>query len=249
MACSPLIEGNAVLLNVGGPNGSGIVAFERLTGKVLWKVTNDEASYSSPVAATIDERRYGLFFTRSGLVGIDPTTGKVQFDFPWRSRAAASVNAATPLVIGDMVFLSASYETGAVLLRVKDNKTEKLWASDDILSNHYATSVYHDGFLYGFDGRQEYGPRLRCVELKTGKVRWSEDHFGAGTVTLAGKHLLVLKENGELLVVPATSDGFKPVARTQILPNGVRAYPAVADGCLYARSKETLVSIDLRPAK
>jgi outer membrane protein assembly factor BamB len=249
LACSPLVEGNAVLLNIGGAEGSGIVAFDCSTGKLLWKATSAEASYSSPVAATIDGKRYGLFFTRSGLAGLDPATGKVQFDFPWRSRAAASVNAATPLVIDDLIFLSASYETGAVLLRVKDNKAEKLWAGDDILSNHYATSVYLDGFLYGFDGRQEYGPRLRCVEFKTGKIRWSENHFGAGTVTLAGRRLLVLSENGELLVAPATPDRFKSVASAHVLPNGVRAYPAVADGCLYARSKETLVSVDLRSAK
>jgi len=247
MACSPLIEGDRVLVNIGGANGAGIVAFERTTGKLLWKATKDEASYSSPVAATFAGRRCALFFIRRGLVGINPSNGAILFDFPWRSRASASVNAATPLVVGDLIFLSASYETGAVLLRSKESGLEKIWASDEILSNHYATSVYYGGFLYGFHGRQEYGPSLRCVEMKTGKVQWSEDHFGAGTVTLAGNHLLVLKETGELLVAPATSDGFKPDARAQILPTGVRAYPAVADGRLYGRSKEKLVCVDLRP--
>jgi len=161
----------------------------------------------------------------------------------------ASVNAATPLVVGDLVFLSASYQTGAALLRVEGNSVEKIWGADDVLSNHYATSVYADGFLFGFDGRQEYGENLRCVEFKTGKIRWSGDRFGAGTVILAGKRLLILTENGELLLAPASSDGFKTVARAQLLPNGVRAYPALADGHLYARSKDTLVCIDLRPPK
>ncbi|PYM11827.1 MAG: alcohol dehydrogenase [Verrucomicrobia bacterium] len=249
MACSPLIEGNAVLLNIGGANGAGVVAFDKANGRLLWKATEDEASYSSPVAATLDGRRYAFFFTRRGLVALDPSSGKVFFDFPWRPRIQASVSAAAPLVIDDLIFLSASYQTGAVLLRVKDNQVEKIWSNDDSLSNHYATSVYHDGFLYGFDGRQESGPSLRCVELKTGKVRWSEDRFGAGTVTLAGHTLLVLRENGELMLAPASPDGFKPAARAQVLPNGARAYPAVADGHIYARSKDALVCVDLRKPK
>ena len=213
MVCSPLVEGNAVLLNIGGANGAGIVAFEQSTGKVRWKATDDEASYSSPVAATINGLRYAFFFTRAGLAALDPDSGRTRFEFPWRSRMNASVNAATPLVVDDLVFLSASYQTGAALLRVKGNSVEKVWGADDVLSNHYATSVHDNGFLFGFDGRQEYGENLRCVELKTGKIRWSEDRFGAGTVTLAGKRLLALKENGELLLAPASPDGFKPVAR------------------------------------
>ena len=249
MACSPLIEGDAVLLNIGGANGAGIVALDKTSGKLLWKTTEDEASYSSPVAATLHGRRYALFFTRRGLVALDPSNGKVFFDFPWRPRIRESVSAAAPLVIGDQVFLSASYQTGAILLRVKDNGVEKVWSALDALSNHYATSVYHDGFLYGFDGRQEMGQNLRCIELGSGKVRWSEERFGAGTVTLAGQNLLVLRENGELVLAPASPDGFKPIARAQILPNGVRAYPALADGHLYARSKDTLVCLDLRKPK
>ena len=248
MACSPLVEGNAVLLNVGGANGAGIVALDKASGKLLWKATDDEASYSSPVAATLNGMRYAIFFTRRGLVALEPASGKVCFDFPWRPRIHSSVSAATPLVVGDQIFLSASYQTGAALLRVKDNAVEKIWSSDEVLSNHYATSVYRDGFLYGFDGRQELGSNLRCVEWRTGKVRWSEDRFGAGTVTLAGQRLLVVRENGELLVAPASPDAFRPIARAQILPAGVRAYPALAEGRLYARSRDTLVCVDLRKA-
>jgi hypothetical protein len=140
-----------------------------------------------------------------------------------------------PLVLDDLIVLSASYGTGAALLRYKDQGPEKIWAADEVLSNHYASSVEHGGFLYGFDGRQEHGCVLRCVELKTGKVRWSQDGLKAGTVTLAGDQLLVLTERGEL-------------ARAQVLPFVVRAYPALADGRLYARSKDQLVCLDLRPA-
>lgn len=249
MACSPLVEGNAVILNVGGEHGAGIVAFDAAGGKLLWKATDDEASYASPVATTIDGKREALVFTRAGLVALEPASGRVLFRFPWRSRMNASVNAATPLVIDQQIFLSASYNTGAVLLRITRDGPRKVWSGDDSLSNHYATSVYFNGFLFGYHGRQEMGPSLRCVELKTGRVRWSEDNFGAGTLMLAGNQLLILTEKGELIRAPAAPDGFKPIGRAQILPFDSRAYPALADGLYYARGKKTLVCVDLRAAK
>ncbi|MBI3417299.1 MAG: PQQ-binding-like beta-propeller repeat protein [Verrucomicrobia bacterium] len=245
IACSPLVEGNAVLLNLGGENGAGVAAFDRATGKLLWKATDDEAGYASPTAATLNGQRLALFFTRSGLVACEPASGKTVFQFPWRARMSASVNAATPLVIDDLIFLSASYNAGAALLRVKGASVEKLWSGDDILSNHYVTSVHRNGFLYGFDGRQEQGERLRCVELKTGKVRWSQEDLAAGTVTLAGDLLLVLTERGELIEVAAAPEAFKEVNRAQILSSGVRAYPALANGRLFARSKDKLVCVNL----
>jgi outer membrane protein assembly factor BamB len=235
------------VLNVGGRDGAGVVAFDRGDGHLVWKATSDEAGYASPVAATLGGKRYVLSFNRAGLVGLDPKDGTVRFSFPWRSRSHASVNAATPLAIDDTVFLSASYGTGAVLLRIgADAKPRPIWSGDDILSNHYATSVHHDGFLYGYDGRQEERPRLRCVELKTGKVRWSEEGFGAGTLLAAGDTLLVLKESGELLVAPASPEKFAPTARAQLLHSDCRAYPALAGGLFYARDKDTLVCVDLR---
>jgi outer membrane protein assembly factor BamB len=247
MACSPLVESNAVIVNLGGRTGAGAVAFAKASGQVLWKVTDDEASYASPIAATIGGRRYVFVVTREALMALSPADGRVVFRYGWRPPMHASVSAATPLVIDDLIFISASYGTGASLLRFKESGPEKIWSTDEVLSNHYATSVQRDGFLYGWDGRQEQGCDLRCVELKTGKVRWTESGLGAGTVTLAGDQLLVLTEKGELLRAPVTPAGFKPTGRAQILPFVVRAHPALADGLFYARSKDTLVCVDLRP--
>jgi outer membrane protein assembly factor BamB len=157
----------------------------------------------------------------------------------------ASVSAATPLVVGDRIFLSASYGRGASWLRFTPAGPEVLWEERDVLSNHYATSVYHKGFLYGFDGRQEQGCNLRCVEAATGKVRWSVDRHGAGSLLLAGDDLLVLGEKGELVRAPAKPDGFRPSARAQVLPFLARAHPALSDGRLYARSKDKLFCLDL----
>lgn len=245
MASSPWVDSKRVYLNLGG-SGTGIVAFDRKTGEVLWTATNDEASYSSPVGARFGDRSIVFFFTRSGLVGVEADTGKLRWNYPWRSRTHASVNAATPIVVEDLVFLSASYETGAVLLRLHQDRVDPVWSSDDSLSNHYATSVYREGYLYGFHGRQEHGPSFRCVELRTGKVKWSADNLAAGTVTVAGESLLILLEDGRLMAAPASPDGFKSVGQAQILPANVRAYPALANGRLYGRSKDTLVCIDLK---
>jgi len=250
MACSPLVEGGMVILNIGGGDGAGIIALDRSTGALRWKSGSDEAGYSSPVAASMDGARYALVFTRAGLSGLNPTTGARCFDFPWRSREDASVNAATPIVEGNLIFLTASYGTGAVLLRVDHGGLEKVWSGGDALSCHYATPVLRDGFLYGIDGRADPGmqprPSLRCVELKTGKVRWSEDDFGAATVTLADGQLFILTENGELIRAPVNPKAFHVAARAQILPLGVRAFPALADGCLFARSKDKLICVSLR---
>ncbi len=245
-ACSPLVEGDRVLMNVGGPNGAGVAAFDGATGKVLWTATNDEAGYSAPVATTIGGVRHALFFTRNALVDIDPASGKVRFIFPWRSRSHASVNAAAPVVAGNLVFLSASYGTGATLVQIDGSGAKQVWASDDALSNHYATSVYRDGYLYGYHGRQEYGQSLRAIELKTGKVQWNVDGFGAGTVTLAGDRLLLIRENGEIVVAPASPKEFKPLARAQLIPGVVRAYPALADGKLYVRNERTLACFNVK---
>lgn len=239
-ANSPVVEGDRLLMNIGGANGAGIVAIHKATGKTLWKALTHESGYSSPVVATIGKERHALFFTREGLVDADPATGRVRFFEKWRARMAASVNAAIPLVAGDEVFISASYDTGAALLRISGDTVKTVWSGDDSLSNHYATAVYKDGYLYGFHGRQEYGQSLRCIEWKTGKVAWNADGAGAGTVTLAGPYLLVLKENGEVLVGPASPKGFQPERKARVSNGTVRAYPALAAGRLYVRSEREL---------
>ena len=242
---SPLVEGGRVIANIGG-DGAGVVAFDAKNGNLLWKATEDDASYSSGVAATIGGKRTAVFLTRDNLLGLDPATGAIQFQRRWRARIAASVNAATPLVIGDLIFVSAEYGPGAGVLRVEGSKLIDVWTSDDTLSNHYATSVYRDGYLYGYHGRQEYGPSFRAVEFKTGTVKWSEDQFRAGSVLLAGDKLLIIREAGEMILATASPQAFRPIARAQILNGVVRPYPALADGFLYVRNENTFVCLDLR---
>jgi len=248
-AGSPLVEDGRVIANIGGMDGekgAGIVAFNADTGAVLWTATDHQASYSSAVGATFGGKRHAVFFTRGGLVGLDPATGAILFQRPWRSRSASSVNAATPLVIGDVIFASATYETGALALRVNGSALTELWSSDDVMSNHYATSVHSGGYLYGYHGRQEFNPSFRAVDLNTGAVKWSVDKYRAGSVTLAGDKLLIARETGELVLAAASPEAFRPLARAQVLRGTLRALPAVDNGFVYLRNENTLVCLDLR---
>ena len=245
VASSPVVDGTRVLVNVGGTRG-GIVAFDAATGKTSWTATSDEPSYSAPIIADIAGQHTGVFFTRTGLVAVDPATGKVLYQYRWRARQAASVNAATPIVAGDRIFLSASYSTGAVLLQVANNSVKPIWSGDESMSNHYSTSVLKDGYLYGFDGRQEFGQTLRCVELATGKVMWNVDGFGAGTLLIAGETLVITRESGELALATASPKAFRFNARAQVIKGVVRAYPALSNGRYYVRNDRQLAAFDLR---
>jgi outer membrane protein assembly factor BamB len=249
------VEDGRVIANIGGRTETGepagIVAFDAATGDVLWTAVEDEASYSSPVGATFDGRRYAVFFTRTGLVGLDPADGTVAFEQRWRSRSASSVNAASPVVIDNRIFVSAEYGPGAGVLEWDGSDLTPVWSSNDVLSTHYTTSVYHDGYLYGYHGRQEFGPSLRAVDFATGQVAWSVDQFRAGSIMLAGDRLLILREGGELVLADASPDEFRVLERAAILPPTVRAYPAISGGILYVRNSDrrdaSLAAFDLRP--
>ena len=245
VASAPLLVSNIVVVNVGGSNGRGIVGLDRLTGKELWKATDHEASYSAPVLTTVNGKPLALCFTRAGLVGLEPSTGKVQFEVPWRARSSASVNAAVPVVWGNRVFITASYDTGAKLLSLDGGTPAEIWSNDESLSSHYPTPIWADGHLFGFHGRQENGAELRCIDAETGKVRWAKDGLGIGQLIRIGSRLVVLLESGELLLMSTSPTKAEILARGQILGFGIRAAPAYSSGRLFARSPKKLVCVKL----
>ncbi len=244
---SPMVFGDRILVNVGGKD-AGIVAFALEDGKELWRATRDPASYSSPILATIDGSPRAVFFTRDGIVLLDPGTGAIAFQKRWRARIDASVNAATPLLLkGNLAFFSTSYDTGAILLKLKKDGADIVWTDDEAMSNHYSTCVVHDGLLYGCDGRQEAGARLRCVDPKGPKVLWSKERFGCAAMIVAEGNLILLTEQGDLVLAEANPREYRERGRAKVLTQSpVRAQPALANGILFARDADTLIALDLR---
>ena len=237
---SPLVEADKLLLNVGGPGGAGIVALALADGKTLWQATDEAASYSSPVAATVDGIRHVLFVARLNVVSLDPQTGSVRFRFPFGARGP-TVNAANPLVLGDHLFVSASYGVGAQWAKIGKKQATKVWESDDVMSSQYCTCVEMDGYLYGIDGRQDVGgARLRCFDPRTGKVQWTEEGFGTGGLILADDKLLIMKTEGDLVLADPSPNAYRPLATVKLFETTTQALPALSNGLLFVRDTKTL---------
>ena len=182
-----------------------------------------------------------------GLLVVDPATGRQRYKYHFRSRLRDSVNAASPVVVGDKVFLSATYNTGSVLLRMTPGGIEEVWKDVRAMQNHWATSIYREGFLYGMDGRHENGSNFRCIEFETGKVRWSADEgLGRATFVMADGHLIALGERGRLALIEVSPDRYIEKARLQILRYPCWTPPVLSHGLLYLRNENTLLCLDLK---
>jgi outer membrane protein assembly factor BamB len=244
---SPIVIGDKVLLNVGGRNGGGIVAFSLDTGQTVWQATDDGASYSSPVAATLGGEQVALFVTRLRFLGIDPDGGRVLFHVPF-GRPGSTVNGANPLVVDDThVLLTASYGVGGQLVDISGDEAAVVWDKSDVISSQYPTPVVYRGAVYGMDGREDIGvPNLRCIDPLSGKIHWSKDAFGMATPILAGDTLLFMKTDGELVLAEPTQEAYRELARVRIFNRTTRALPALSQGRLYVRDTETLKCVELK---
>jgi len=237
---SPILEGDRLLLNVGGRDGAGLVAFSPSDGKTLWKATDEAASYSSPVAVSVAGVRHVVFVTRLNVVSIDPGSGDVRFRFPFGARGP-TVNAANPMVIGDHLFVSASYGVGAQWAKIGAREAKEVWSSDDVMSSQYTTCVEHEGILYGIDGRQDVGvARLRAFDPRTARVLWTEEGFGTGGLIVAGDKLLIMRTEGELVLAEASPKEFRPLARAKLFDTTAQALPALSDGLAFVRDTKEL---------
>lgn len=242
---SPMIVAGKLLINVGGKK-AGVVAFDPATGKELWKSSDHGVSYSSPVASTIAGQELAVFFTRVGLLALSPTDGKIVYEQGWRPRINASVNAATPIVQGDRIFITTSYSTGAILLEGTKSGLKEIWNNDESLSCHFNTPVYHDQHLYGIDGRQESRAALRCIDFATGKVKWTEAAFGCSGLINVDGMLIATPENGDLVLIDRNATMYKELARAKFQESPVRALPAISNGILYTRDGQTLRAVNLK---
>ena len=233
---SPIIVQGRILINVGGRHNSGIVALDLNSGQTIWQSSDCEASYSSPVVMKLDERQRVVFVTRLNTVILDPHTGTVLQQWPFGKRGP-TVNAASPLIFDNKLFISASYGVGALLAEFAHDDFKVVWQNDQVLSSQYNTSIYQNGYLYGIHGREDIGHAdLRCVEAKTGQVAWNVTAFGVAHLILAEDLLLAMKADGDLELIQASPSQFTQLASAQIFKTSSRALPALANGRLLARN-------------
>jgi outer membrane protein assembly factor BamB len=278
---TPVVEGDLLIANIGGspaqgrgvPPGqldrvqgddSGVVAFDTRTGAVRYRFSDELASYASPTLATIAGRRWGFVFARGGLIGFDPLTGRQDFHFPWRATILESVNAANPVVVGSEVLISETYGPGAALLSVQPGGCDVVWQDEPrtrrkILQSHWSTPIHHEGHIYACSGRNVGDAQLRCIEWKTGEVKWSEAGLGRSSLLLVDGHFFCLLENGSLFVFRANPERFEPSAEIplevvaedaegepkRLLRHPAWAAPILAHGLLYVRGPERLVCLEL----
>lgn len=247
---TPLLVDDRILVNVGGRDGAGIVAISLKDGKTLWKSTREGASYSSPALIDLDGKKVAVFVTRLNTVGINVESGEVAFRFPF-GRRGPTVNAATPIAVDDRVFLTSSYQVGAMLFD-PENPSRPIWENDRTLSSQYNTPVALDGKLFGIHGREDIGvAELRCVDANTGRVLWTKDGFGVANLIRMQDRILLVTNGGELVIVAASPEGYQELARGRFSDSSSRALPALSNGRLLVRDNQgqqgVLYCIDLRP--
>lgn len=242
---TPLVHDGRVIVNVGGPKGAGVVAFDLADGKTLWQSSDEQASYSTPVVMKVGGQERIVLIARLQCLLLDPASGKELARMPFGARGP-TVNAAAPLVIDDKIFLTASYGIGATLVKVTDSKFEPLWQSDDLLSSQYTTPVALGGLLFGLHGRQDVGSaELRCIDPIKQRVLWSEPRFGSGHLILIGDSIVALTNDGKLTLIKATGEKYEKLAQATLTENTVQALPAYSNGLLLFRDTGKLYCFDL----
>ena len=246
-AASPLLEGGLVFVGGGGP-GESLLAFDKASGKVVWKAHDEILTHATPVVATILGQKQIVFFMQSGLVAVNPADGALL----WRHHFRYSTSsAASPVVADDMVYCAAAYGVGATAVKISKKggafKATELWIThgNEPVANHWSTPVYFQGHLYGMFMSRGFGVGpLKCVELATGQVKWSQPNYGPGQVILAGDTLLALSDKGELVTVEASPNAYKEISRAKVVTGKCWSSPVVANGRIYLRSTKEGVCLE-----
>ena len=260
VGASPLVEGKLLIVNVGATHGPCVVAFDINTGKVVWNAGDQWGpSYATPVPASLHGKRRVLVFAggeskppTGGLLCIDPANGKVDFSYPWRGDRRESVNASSPVVVGNQVYLGECYGAGGLLLDIPDDFHPKPAWTNPNFGTHFMSAVEHDGYLYGVDGHGPEDAFLVCVDLKTGKELWrKQPEWEDSTDTPDGirkvatgtyrcwlmpvdGHYLCLGEFGHLLWMDLSPQGYKELSRAWLFAaSETWTPPALSRGLLY----------------
>jgi outer membrane protein assembly factor BamB len=236
-AGSPLILKDQLLLDTGAPGGS-VVALAKATGKLVWKNGSDQAGYSTLQPFSRAGKDYLANFNGVALVVLEQKGGKEVGRYPFKTKY--DVNAVTPIISGDKLFIAAGYNHGSALVRFTGSALEKVWENNQ-MKNHFNSCVLVDGFLYGFDENN-----LACMELATGNLKWTQTGIGKASLMLADGKLIILAEKGDLIIATPSPESFKETARAKVLGGKCWCVPVLANGRLYAKNNAgDLVCLDL----
>jgi len=245
-ASSPLLSGENILVQGGG--SARVIAYNKLSGEVVWKSGKGEAGYAPLVPITLGDKPAFLVFYGKGLAAITANTGSELWNTPWETPYG--VNATTPLVSGDLVFITSGYKTGAQLLKVSDRDFKILWTTEAMAAHHSDGHIL-DGFIYGYSGQslQNKGA-FRCLELAGGTVKWSTNEMGWGTCTYVEGHLMCLDIKGNLFLMKPDPERFIMITNLPKALGDVKGpvwtLPVIANGRLYLRFKQRLVCYSLK---
>ncbi len=267
IAAAPLIEGDILILQIGGSDGACVLGLNKTTGAEIWRALDDHASYSAPIVIDQANKRVLVCWTGRRVAGMDPATGKIYWDHEFTpTRMVISI--ATP-VVEDGYLLVSSFYDGSLVLKLDPNRlaAEKLWRrhgrnekSTDSLHCCISTPIIQDDCIYGVDS---YG-QLRCLDLETGDriwmsmnavphARWSNIHM-----VRQKDRVWMFNERGELIIGRLSPEGFTQISRTRLIDpttgqlkqrNGVCwSHPAFADRHVFIRNDEELICADLSAA-
>jgi outer membrane protein assembly factor BamB len=248
MAGSPLVFDDVVVVNPGGDQGKSVIVYDRLTGKQKWAGGNERASYAGPILETIRGKPQLLIYDAAGAAAYDPQNGNELWRFDWTN--SPKINVAQPIVRNEnLVLISSGYGTGSALLEIEnvndDSWTVKpRWRKPGRFKLKFNDAVYKHGYLYGLDEGI-----LACIEFKTGKQMWKRGRYGHGQLLLIDDAdlLLIQAEDGSVVLVPATSSGYRETVRFQALDGKTWNHPVLNRGRLYVRNSQEVACYDLSP--
>jgi outer membrane protein assembly factor BamB len=246
-ASSPLVVRDKVIVQAGGPKGRSVVAYDKLTGKPLWRVLDDPAAYSSPILADLAGKEQLLVVTEHRAVGLQVEDGALLWATPWVVKEN-NRNIAQPVLLGTNRFmLSASYGTGSEAVEISRAsngfEAKPIWRTT-ALKNKFTSSVFVHGFVYGLDE-----DILVCLDPETGQRKWKDGRYGYGQLLAVGDYLIILTADGQLALVRAKPDQRDEIARFQAINGKTWNHPAMFDGKILVRNAVEMACYDLRAAK
>ena len=210
-------------------NVSKTVALDKDTGETIWESADHLAMYSTPIDFELGGAPCLAVFTKKGLIVLDRESGERLHFYPW-ARGKSIVNAATPVVVGERIFISSSYNHGCALLDFSSGRAEAVWESK-VMRTKLSGCVLYEDHLYGFDETM-----LKCIDLN-GKESWRKRGLGLGSLMVSDGRLILMSSRGELVVAEATPEKYRQLSRTKALDGGAYwSSPVLAGGRIYCRN-------------